>query len=222
MGTALAELAIERGHDIHAVIGRGENANGRALTAERMRGADMALEFTEPHAAPDNVAHLIRAGIPVVTGTTGWRDRLPEIVALVRARGGALLHAPNFSVGVQLFLRTARELARSFAVREGFEAYLLDEHHASKRDAPSGTALAIKAALQAEDPARAFPITSIRAGSHPGRHRVTYDAAYETIVLQHETRDRRVFALGALAAAEWLAGKTGVFTFEEMLFERES
>lgn len=222
MGQAVAEVARSRGHDVVTMVSGAENASAAALTAERLAGAEVAIEFTRPEAAPGNLRRLVELGIPVVTGTTGWGSELPGIQAAVEARGGALLHAPNFSTGVALLLRAARQLAAELAGREGFEAFMVDEHHGAKRDAPSGTALALQAALRAGDPARQFPVTSIRAGHHPGRHRVTWDSRFESIVLEHSARDRRVFAEGAVRAAEWLPGHTGVFTFADVLFGRES
>jgi 4-hydroxy-tetrahydrodipicolinate reductase len=217
MGRAVAGLATSRGHET-TVIGREENAAARALTAERVLGHDVAVEFTRPDAAPANLERLIEAGIPVVTGTTGWEAELPRIAGLVAARKGALLHAANFSIGVQLFLRAARALGAEFAGREGFDGFILEEHHAAKRDAPSGTARALQRRLREADPGREYPITSVRAGAIPGTHCVSLDGPFETISLRHAARSREGFAAGALAAAEWLPGRTGVYTFESMLF----
>jgi 4-hydroxy-tetrahydrodipicolinate reductase len=217
MGRAVAALAATRGHAA-TIIGREENAQGRGLTAERVRGHDVAVEFTRPEAAPANIAGLIEAGIPVVTGTTGWDAELPRITALVEERQGALLHAANFSVGVHLFLRAARALAGEFVGREGFEGFILEEHHAAKRDAPSGTARSLQQRLRDADPSRPYPITSVRAGAIPGTHTVSLDGPFETVTLQHMARSRDGFAAGALAAAEWLPGHTGVYTFDAMLF----
>ena len=221
MGRAAEALAIERGHVIHSVV-RGEgNRNGEALTPERISGADLALEFTRPASAVGNLERLMAAGIPTVTGTTGWLEQLPQVEKLVAERRGALLYSANFSVGVQLFLRVGRDLARRLAGRTEFLASILEEHHAAKVDAPSGTALRLRDALSEADPARDFPITSVRAGFVPGIHVVRYDAPQETIRLEHSSRSRQAFAAGALAAAEWLPGRAGVFSFEEMLFGRE-
>jgi 4-hydroxy-tetrahydrodipicolinate reductase len=218
MGQAVARLAEARGHSIHARIGAEENAGGRALTSGRLAGADVAVEFTRPGAAVANLERLIEAGVPTVTGTTGWRDELPRIAALVAARKGALLHAANFSLGVHLFLRAARELARRFAGRPEFDAFILEEHHAAKLDAPSGTARELLARLIEGDAGRRYPITSLRAGSTPGTHLVAYDGPHERVTLAHEARNRDGFAAGALAAAEWLPGHPGVHTVEDMLF----
>lgn len=209
---------MERGHVIHTVVDSSENADGRALTRDRLEGADVAVEFTRPDAVVRNLERLIELGIPTVTGTTGWTEALSRITTLVEKKQGALLHAPNFSVGVHLFLRTARELARRFRDRPEFDHSIVEEHHAAKLDAPSGTALLLQRQLEREDPDRKFPITSVRAGAVPGTHTVTYNGAHETVTLRHVARSRESFAAGALAAAEWLPGKTGVFTFEDMLF----
>ena len=171
MGRAVAALAEQRGHTIHAVVSGTGNAGGRALTAEQLKGADVAVEFTRPEAVIANLERLIDAGVPTVTGTTGWRDALPPIAERVQQRAGALLHAANFSLGVHLFLRAAHDLAGRFAGRPEFDAFILEEHHAGKLDAPSGTARELEARLRAADAARSFPITSLRAVATPGRIR---------------------------------------------------
>jgi 4-hydroxy-tetrahydrodipicolinate reductase len=218
MGKKVAALAVERGHKIHTVVDSSENAGGRALTRERLSSADVAIEFTRPDAVVRNLERLIELGIPTVTGTTGWTESLPRIEELARKRRTALLHAPNFSIGVQLFLKAAQELARRFRDRTEFEDSIFEEHHAGKLDAPSGTALLLQRRLETEDPNRKFPITSARVGSAPGTHTLTYSGPHETVTLSHVARSRDAFAAGALAAAEWLPGRTGVFTFEDMLF----
>jgi 4-hydroxy-tetrahydrodipicolinate reductase len=218
MGKAVTALARARGHDIHTVVDSSDNAGGRALTRERLAGADVAIEFTRPEAAVANLERLIELGIPTVTGTTGWSQALPQIESQVLTRQGALLHAANFSVGVHLFLRTARELARNFSGRQEFVSSITEEHHAAKLDAPSGTALLLQRLLGASDPLRTFPITSLREGTLPGTHTLSYAGPHETILLSHVARDRESFAAGAVMAAEWLRDKTGVFTFEDLLF----
>lgn len=220
MGKAVATLAEKRGHTLLTVVKGVENGGGRALTAERLKGTDIAIEFTRPDVVVTNLERLIELGIPAVTGTTGWAEALPRITALVQKRGGALLHATNFSIGVQLFFQAARELARCFRGRPEFTVSIHEEHHKAKLDAPSGTALALQEKLWTEEPGRRFPITSVRAGDTPGTHILTYESPYETVSLSHVTRSREVFAAGALAAAEWLPGHTGVFTFEQMLRDR--
>jgi 4-hydroxy-tetrahydrodipicolinate reductase len=218
MGKAVAALATERGHSIHTLVNRLENAGGRALTAERLAGTDVAIEFTRPDAAVANLERLIGLGVPTVTGTTGWTESLPKLSELVRQRGGALLHAASFSVGVHLFFRAARDLARSFHGRSEFAVSIHEEHHKAKVDPTSGTALLLQRQLWEVEPGRRFPITSVRAGETPGTHALSYTGPNETVTLTHVTRSREVFAAGAIAAAEWLPGRTGVFTFDQLLF----
>jgi 4-hydroxy-tetrahydrodipicolinate reductase len=218
MGRAIAHLAEARGHTIRTVVTRLENAGGRALTAERLSDTDVALEFTRPDSVVANLERLIESGVPTVTGTTGWTEELPRISQLVRDRGGSLLHAANFSVGVHLFFHAALELARCFRGRQEFDVSIREEHHKSKLDAPSGTALQLQRQLWSQEPGRRFPITSVREGDAPGTHTLTYEGPHETVTLTHVTRNRNAFAAGALAAAEWLPGRAGVFTFEQMLF----
>jgi len=217
MGHALATLAIERGHEVCTIVRGDENHEGAALTSDRLGGAEVALEFTRPEAAPGNLMRMAKLGLPTVSGTTGWSASLPAIEREVNAKGGALLHSPNFSVGVHLFLRAAAELARRFRGRD-FDGFILEQHHAAKRDAPSGTALQLLAAVTAADPDRSFQISSVRAGFSPGTHLLAYDSPFEVIRLEHTARSRQSFAAGALMAAEWLRGRTGVYSFEEMLF----
>jgi 4-hydroxy-tetrahydrodipicolinate reductase len=218
MGKAVSAFAEKRGHTILTAVNRVENPDGRALTSERLKGAEVAIEFTRPDAVVGNLERLIALGLPTVTGTTGWTDALPRITALVEKRKGALLYAANFSTGMHLFLRTARELARCFRGRPEFTVTIHEEHHAAKVDVPSGTALLLQRQLWAEEPVRRFPITSVRAGTTPGSHTLTYEGPHETVTMSHITKSREVFAAGAMAAAEWLPGRTGVFTFEELLF----
>ena len=215
MGRALASLAPERGFEVVSVIGLEGNEGGAAIGAARLAGAEVAVEFTEPAAAADNALACIREGLPVVVGTTGWHERLPEVRAAALAAGGALVWAPNFSAGVVLFTALTRQAGALFAGR-GFEVRLVETHHAAKKDAPSGTALSLSRAFGSgggEQPG----ITSIRVGHVPGTHEIVMDGPFEQILLRHEARDRRVFADGALRAARWLPGRRGVFTMEDVL-----
>jgi 4-hydroxy-tetrahydrodipicolinate reductase len=213
MGHAVEAAARARGHEIVATLDVGD-----PLTRDRLCAADVAVEFTAPAAAAGNLVQLIEAGVPVVCGTTGWQAELPRIVDVVGARNGALLYATNFSLGVQLFLRAAADLARRFRSQPGYDGFIVEEHHARKLDAPSGTALSLRDAVTRADGERTIPITSVRAGSIPGTHRLSYDGLHDTVTLEHVARSRDGFASGAVLAAEWLPGRRGVFTFEEMLF----
>jgi 4-hydroxy-tetrahydrodipicolinate reductase len=218
MGKSVAALAQARGHILHTVVRHAENVDGQGLTEERLRGVDVAVEFTRPDSVVRNLERLAELGIPTVTGTTGWEDELARVSHWFQQRGGALLHGANFAVGVHLLLRAARELARGFRARPEFSASIEEEHHQSKLDAPSGTALLLQRQLRAEDHGRNIPISSIRRGDAIGTHTLTYQSAHETVTLCHAAQSREVFAAGALAAVEWLPGHQGVFTFEQMLF----
>jgi len=208
MGRAVSQVAVERGCVLVGMFGPHEMSRGvpRGL-------ADVAIEFTQPEAAAANVRACIAAKVPVVSGTTGWDAELDAVREEVTKAGGALLHAPNFSLGVHVFRRLV-EAAAKITAKAPFAAHLVETHHAAKLDAPSGTARLLANAAQSAGLGD-LPITSIRVGHVPGTHELVLDAPFEQIRLVHEARDRHVFADGAVAAARWLIGKRGVFTFED-------
>jgi 4-hydroxy-tetrahydrodipicolinate reductase len=216
MGRTVVQLAPERGFTVCALIGARHNPGGTGVTRASLNGAQVALEFTEPHAAAANVEAALRAGIPVVSGTTGWYDELPRIRALTTELNGALFAAPNFSVGVAVFARIAERAATLLAPLSGFDAQIIETHHSAKKDAPSGTAAMLRDVM-AGPLGREVPVASIRTGSVPGTHQLLFDAPFEQIRLTHEARDRRVFADGALLAARWLLGRHGVFDMSDLL-----
>lgn len=218
MNQLVARLAEARGDTIATVLTGAENPSGAALSAERLAGTDVAIECTRPDAAPANLIALAARKIPTVCATTGWLEELDDVADAVEEHRSALLYSANFSIGAQLFLRTAEELARQFAGRAEFDGYVIEHHHAAKRDAPSGTARLLAASLIRGDPRRSWPIGSTRGGHAPGDHEVVLDGVFETVRLQHSARSREAFAAGVLAAAHWLPGRAGVFTFNEMLF----
>ncbi len=216
MGQAIASLAADHGFEVVALLGE-RQVLPQGLIPSLLDGAQVAVEFTTPQFAAANVRGCIAAGCPVVCGTTGWDTARAEVESEVRAKNGALLWAPNFSIGVHLFTRIVEHAARLVAeANAGFDTHLIETHHNQKLDAPSGTARSIadRAAKAAGAP---MPITSVRTGNVPGTHQVIFDGAFEQIRLEHIARDRRVFATGALAAARWLVGKHGVFTLDHML-----
>lgn len=216
MGQAIASLAAEHGFEIVALLGE-RQVLPQGITRQLLDGADVAVEFTTPQFAAANVRGCIAAGCPVVCGTTGWDSARAGVEADVRAHHGALLWAPNFSIGMHLFGRLVEYAAKLVEeANAGFDAHLVETHHAQKIDAPSGTARAL--AERAERASgRPMPVTSVRVGSVPGTHQVIFDCAFEQIRLEHTARDRRVFATGALTAARWLAGRRGVFTLDHLL-----
>ncbi|MFN2567883.1 MAG: 4-hydroxy-tetrahydrodipicolinate reductase [Gemmatimonadaceae bacterium] len=216
MGRAVDQLAAERGFEVVARLGAADNRDGTGITPRSLGGAKVIVEFTEPDAAVSNIHAAVAAGCPIVVGTTGWYASLPAVMALVERAQGALLWAPNFAVGVHMFERLVEEATRLAAAAPGFDAHIVETHHAAKKDAPSGTALKLAQAAR-RGAERDVPITSVRTGSVPGTHELLLDAPFEQIRLEHVARDRRVFAEGALLAARWLVGRRGVFQMRDVL-----
>jgi 4-hydroxy-tetrahydrodipicolinate reductase len=214
MGHAIAELAVARGWEVVARLDEPEMKAG--ITRDTMNGADVAVEFTVPAAAPTNIRAIVAAGCPVVVGTTGWYEHADSVRTDVTAKKGAMLTATNFSLGVNIFEQIVANAARLLSRAPGFEAHLVETHHSAKKDAPSGTANTLGRAASAAW-GKEIPITSVRTGSVPGTHELIFDAPFEQIHLEHIARDRRVFAEGALVAAQWLIGKTGIFTMKDVL-----
>jgi 4-hydroxy-tetrahydrodipicolinate reductase len=216
MGQAIRQLAIEKGWTVTALVGERESARGKGITVDGLGNAEVAVEFTQPDAAVDNVVASLRAGVPVVVGTTGWYESLPEVTRVAEQTGTGLLWSPNFSLGVNVLIELARYAGKLMHALENFDAHIVETHHTKKKDAPSGTAIAI--AKAASDPLeRPIPTTSIRTGAVPGTHELIFDGTFEQLTLTHTARDRRVFAEGALQAADWLVGKKGVFTMRDVL-----
>jgi 4-hydroxy-tetrahydrodipicolinate reductase len=216
MGHAIRDLAEAKGWKVAALIGERESAGGSGITRSTLGNADVALEFTEPKAAVKNITAALRAGLPVVAGTTGWYDQLPALTQVANDAGTALLWSPNFSLGVNVMIELARHAGTLMRPLAEFDAHIVETHHSKKKDAPSGTAVAIAKAA-GESLKREIPTTSVRTGSVPGTHELIFDGLYEQLSLTHVARDRRVFAEGALAAADWLVGKKGVFTMRDVL-----
>lgn len=216
MGKTIAEMARDRGWTVTTVLGEKENPDGSGITRESLKGADVAIEFTEPKSAARNIRACVAAGCPVVVGTTGWYDALDAVTAEVKKAGGGMLWSANFSIGIQILLDLARRAGALVADIEGWDAHIVETHHTAKKDAPSGTAIMIEQAAR-EELGRKVPITSIRTGSVPGTHELILDSRSEQLALTHTVRDRAVFAAGALAAADWLVGKQGVFTMRDFL-----
>jgi 4-hydroxy-tetrahydrodipicolinate reductase len=216
MGQTIRRLARERGWSITAEIGADGNERGAAITRESLCGAEVAIEFTTPETAPWNVRACARAGCPVVVGTTGWDDQRADVEREVLAHDGAMLAAPNLSLGANVFMQIVEHAARLCAGLSNFDAHILEVHHAAKRDAPSGTALELARRARA---ARGgdVAISSVRIGDVPGTHTLLLDGGFEQIRLEHVARDRRVFADGALTAARWLIGRRGIFTMADLL-----
>jgi 4-hydroxy-tetrahydrodipicolinate reductase len=219
MGREIQRMAESRGHHVVWSLGARENEHGAGLTPERLGEADAVFEFTTPSAAGENLLRLAGAGARAICGTTGWSSELPRIRAAFLAGSGALVYASNFSIGVRNFFLTAERAAALYG-RSGYAAYLVEEHHAEKRDAPSGTARTLAEIVERET-GRRVPVSSVRAGTIPGTHRLVFESAEDEVELIHRARGRAGFARGAVWAAERIAGRSGVFELGELLAETE-
>lgn len=215
MGQLVERLAPEYGATIARVITASDA--GQVLSEGEFGSVDVAIDFTLAEAVPRNLPLLARWGINVVVGTTGWARHEQELRAIVERSNVGVLAAANFSLGMNIFELVVAEAARRFAKHPEFEAWIHELHHSAKKDAPSGTALQLKAAMERSGYARRIDMSSARVGSIPGTHEVGFDGPSDTITLRHTVRDRAVFARGALEAAKWLAGRRGWFTMKDML-----
>lgn len=211
-GRIVADVAAEHGHSVR-VVGEAENRNAMALTAPFLAGFDAVIDFTTPEAAVSNMRACLANGAHMVVGTTGWYQYLDDMRSLAARKGAGFLYGTNFSIGVQAIFRLARELA--VAVPH-YRFKITETHHVDKKDAPSGTALSIKQVLQSTSPDLKLEIVSKREGDVSGIHLIEARSAHEVIEVKHEAHSRRAFAEGAVRAAEWIVGKTGVWDFGEI------
>jgi 4-hydroxy-tetrahydrodipicolinate reductase len=218
MGHMVERMAASRGHEVVARFDVENNRNGEGLTAENLKGVDAAIEFSTPETAVENLRRLIELRTPAVVGTTGWYARLDEIKKLAADHSGSLVFSSNFSIGMNLFFRIAREASAMFARHDQYDPFLVEAHHKFKKDAPSGTALVIAGLMRESYGERAPEAVAIRAGHIPGAHEVGFDSEADTITLTHTARSREGFAAGAVLAAEMIANKQGVYEFSELLF----
>lgn len=210
-GSLVAQVARERGHGVRA-LDIDENLHASALTAPSLAGIDAVVDFTAFEAAIENMRAVLSVGGRMVVGTTGWYAHLEEMKALALKRRAALLYGSNFSLGVQKLFRLTADLAKL----EGYAFSITETHHISKVDAPSGTALTLKEIILGVRPGIEVPITSHRIGDAKGEHLVTAKSEYDTLEVRHDAHSRLGFAIGAVRAAEWVAGKEGVWDFREI------
>lgn len=216
MGRLVEQLAPEHGFEVALRLTGHDNSDGSGLTAESLRGVEVAIDFSQATVVAGNVERLAALGVPMVVGTTGWGADLARVEAAVARHGGALVHGANFSIGVQVFYRTVREAARLLAREEGYDAWAYEIHHKKKKDAPSGTLLELVRTMQASGYGRPVDVASNRAGAVPGTHVVGFDSEADTITLEHRARSRSGFARGALRAGRWVLGQQGVFRFSDI------
>lgn len=227
MGKAIESYAVQRGHEVLVKI------DSRTLLKDTdLNQCDIAIEFTRPELAVDHILHCISIGIPVVVGTTAWKERLSEVEAAVLEQKGSVLYASNFSIGVNLFFKMNKELARLMAPYKEYKASIEEIHHTQKIDAPSGTAVTIAEGILEEnknytqwelnhDPSKVeeqnIAVVAKREDSVPGTHIVKYTSDIDTISFEHVAHNRDGFAIGAVIAAEWLGYKKGLFTMHDVL-----
>lgn len=213
-GALVAEVAAERKHHIR-IVGSRENPSGEALTPDKLRDFDTVIDFTTPHCVLTNIEACTKAGKNMVVGTTGWHDQLDRVRALVERHETGFVYSPNFSVGVNLFLEVARIAAA--ALHHDYSGQIFERHHAHKKDAPSGTAIALQHLIHQSAPQHdALEITSFREGEVVGLHEVVLESPADRIYLCHDAKSRRGFAEGAVRAAEWLAAKRGFYDFKDV------
>ncbi len=224
MGHAIEEIALSRGHEI---VCRIDADNVGDFESPAFAAADVAIEFTTPATAVDNYYRAFAAGIPVVSGTTGWLDRMPEIKAACE-KGCTFFYVSNFSLGVNIFFALNRWLASVMNHFEDYSVSLEEIHHIHKLDHPSGTAITLAEGLienldamrrwsETESASDLIPVTAKREGEVPGTHIVRYDSEVDTITIEHQAKSRRGFALGAVVAAEFTVGKKGFLTMNDLL-----
>lgn len=226
MGHAIEKIAEQRGHTI---VLRITSSNKDEMTPELLKQADVAIEFTVPDSAKENVSRCILAGVNVVSGTTGWNEELKEVREFATERGVGFLHASNFSVGVNIFFEVNKLLASLMNGRSDYSVSIEETHHTQKKDAPSGTAITLaeqvidninskrRWALNDFNESDAVPIIAHRVENVPGTHKISYSSAIDSIDIIHTAHSRDGFALGAVLAAEYLAGKKGVFSMKDVL-----
>ena len=226
MGKTIERIAIERGHEIVLVI---DIDNQEEMTITNLRKADVVIEFTIPVSATVNYCKCFEAGVPVVSGTTGWLDHKDFIIKEMNKNNGTFFYASNFSIGVNLFFELNKKLARLMAGRSEYQASMEEVHHVHKLDAPSGTAITLAEDLISNNPGikswtlanpenpEQLRITAIREGEVPGIHRIKYESTVDHILIEHDAKNRNGFAAGAVLAAEFVKGKKGLLTMTDLL-----
>lgn len=234
MGRAVETVCGERGHEIVLRLRSEDNPDGEGITPASMEGVEVAIDFSHPDAVLPNVTRASGLGVDLVVGTTGWYDRLEAVRDTVEAAGTGLLYAPNFSLGVQLLFRLVRRAAGLVDRLGDYDPAVLEVHHRHKVDHPSGTALRLAEILleevgrkerweegPGEGPAHEeiLQVAVVRTGENPGTHVVSLEGPEDRLEIRHEARGRGGFARGAVEAAEWVAGREGVFTIDDLLAE---
>jgi 4-hydroxy-tetrahydrodipicolinate reductase len=217
MGRLVGDLAGQYECEVAGIVDPQSPSHSANLDDDRWRDVDVAIDFSLPEAVPVNLPALARLGLNVVVGTTGWSRHEETLRTVVTATGIGVVAAPNFSAGVVIFEAMVAHAAALVASQAEFGAWLHEAHHALKKDAPSGTAILLRSAMEKAGYARPIDVASTRAGSIPGTHTIGFDGPAESITLSHSARDRSAFARGALQAARWVKGKRGWYTMHDVL-----
>ncbi|MGB5417613.1 4-hydroxy-tetrahydrodipicolinate reductase [Algibacter sp.] len=221
MGKTIEQIAISRGHNVVLTIDKGD-------TDYDITKADVAIDFSIPDVAFNNISNCINNNVPVISGTTGWLDKYDDAVALCKEKKGAFIYASNYSLGVNIFFELNKTLAKMMSALKQYNVSMEEIHHTQKLDAPSGTAITLaNGVIENHDSytnwkldeggEKTIPIKAKRIEDVPGTHTVTYESEVDTINIEHIAHTRQGFALGAVVAAEWIAGKKGVFTMNDVL-----
>lgn len=218
MGQLVAAQAQKAGDEVGVILSSSDGELSPSELAEKLRSHDVVIDFSIGEFVPRNIEACLLAGVPVVEGTTGWKNHEPDVKRLVIQHAGALVYGANFSIGVNVFYQIVKNASTLFSRIEGYEPFIEEAHHSRKRDAPSGTALRLRDLME-EQLKVEVPTSSTRAGYIPGTHRVGFDSEADQITLTHTARSRQGFASGALLAARWINGRKGVFEFGEVVEE---
>ena len=218
MGKTVERIARDQGHEITQKMDIADNPVDSGFSGDWVGQTDVLIDFSLGAAVPTNVRNAAAVRIPIVVGATGWYDRLEEVRAIVASNAGACLYSSNFSLGVQILFHIVRQASQVFSRFKEFHPYILETHHIQKLDAPSGTALTIQKVMSEFYGDQKVPVTAVRAGFFPGTHSVGFDSPVDTLTLEHTARNRDGFGRGALIGAQWIIGKTGLYTFEQVIF----
>jgi 4-hydroxy-tetrahydrodipicolinate reductase len=218
MGRLIEQLAPGYGFAVGLKLDEFNNTNFEGITPGNFKGIDVAIDFSIPSAAVENIERIAALGVNMVEGTTGWLDQLDRVRSAVQKGGIGLVWSPNYSVGMNVFFRLVEDAARLLKNEADYGAWGWEIHHSTKKDAPSGTLLKLIEEMKKAGYARPVSVSSNRAGAHPGTHEIGFDSSADTLTLRHSARSREGFARGALKAAQWVVGKRGFYEFSEVLF----
>src|SRR5277367_3601580 len=218
MGRMIDRLATERGIEVVLKLDEHNNSQFEGITPKNFHGVDVAIDFSTPSTVIDNIERIAPLSVNLVVGTTGWHERMDYVKNLVDLHNIGLVWSPNYSVGVNAFFRIVNAASKLLSNEPEYEAWAWEIHHSAKKDAPSGTLLKLVDEMRAAGFTGNIDAASNRAGAIPGIHEIGFDSAADTITLRHTARSREGFALGAMKAAEWVAGKKGFYEFGDVLF----